>query len=200
MKTLETLEDCTPDIENANAGTLRGEQLLEHSLTKYGAARSIVVDKYGRCIGGNKTLQLAIEAGLGMRVVQTDGKTLVVVVRTDLDLATDPQARVLAYLDNRAAEMGLAWNVEQLEADLEKGLQLGSMFNEREIERLLAALDADGVTLPLTVTVAFPAALHAAWHAAVLAMPGAVWGEQLDAWLAAQMTTLVTPTATTEAG
>jgi hypothetical protein len=196
MKTLETLEDCTPDSANANAGTLRGEQLLEHSLTHYGAARSIVVDKHGRVIGGNKTLQLAIEAGLGMRVVQTDGTTLVVVVRTDLDLATDPQARVLAYLDNRAAELGLAWNPEQLAADFAAGLQLGSMFTDHERERVLKALEADTTPEPLTVTVAFPAARHAAWQAQVVAMPGATWGEQLDAWLAVQMATL----ETTEAG
>ena len=56
-----------------------------------------------------------------MRTIETDGQELVVVRRSDLDLATDEKARRLAYLDNRASELGLEWDVEQMLADLEGG-------------------------------------------------------------------------------
>lgn len=145
MKTIEKLEDCTPDPQNPNEGTLRGSQLLERSLEAHGAGRSIVVDRNGVVIAGNKTLESAVEHGLAARVVTTDGTRLVVVQRLDLDLA-DPKTRELAYLDNRVSEVGLRWKPEQLEADLAKGIELGGMFNEEEREELLRLLDQAEVT------------------------------------------------------
>ena len=44
------------DSRNANKGTERGLALLDKSLRQYGAGRSILVDKNGRVIAGNKTL------------------------------------------------------------------------------------------------------------------------------------------------
>src|SRR5688572_23709837 len=99
-KPITSLADLTPDLRNANRGTEWGGGLLERSLRETGAGRSILVDTHGRVIAGNKTLEhwaaLADEAAI--EVVQTDGQTLVVVQRNDLDL-DDPTglARKLAY-------------------------------------------------------------------------------------------------------
>jgi hypothetical protein len=64
-------------------------------------------------IAGNKTLEAA--RGLGVTktiVVPTTGQELVVVQRTDLDLASDATARELAVADNRASELGLEWHTD----------------------------------------------------------------------------------------
>jgi hypothetical protein len=43
------------DEKNANKGTRCGRELLGESLGKYGAGRSVVVDRCDRAIAGNKT-------------------------------------------------------------------------------------------------------------------------------------------------
>lgn len=135
--------DYTPDPANANAGTERGVYMVEESLQQYGAGRSILVDKNNVVIAGNKTLQGAIDSGIVEVVeVETQGDRLVVVKRTDLDLSNgDERARKLAYIDNRASDVGLAWNPEQLLADIEAGIDLSGMFRDWEIEQLIANVE-----------------------------------------------------------
>lgn len=77
----------TPDPNNANKGTQRGRGLLEKSLRQYGAGRSVLADKNGMLIAGNKTAEVAQELVIPYRVVETDGHELIVVQRNDLDLA-----------------------------------------------------------------------------------------------------------------
>jgi hypothetical protein len=48
------IERLAPDKRNANRGTVRGRALLEDSLRRYGAGRSILADKHGNIIAGNK--------------------------------------------------------------------------------------------------------------------------------------------------
>jgi len=107
------------DKRNANRGTERGRELLKQSLSRLGPGRSILVDKHGTAIAGNKTLAEATSQGIPTVEVETDGKTLVVVKRTDLDLETDIKARELAFADNRVAELDLDWDTEVLKTDLE---------------------------------------------------------------------------------
>jgi hypothetical protein len=103
-----------------------------------------VADKDGRIIAGNKTLEAWAGMGGAVKVVETDGHELVVVQRTDLDLS-DPKgkARKLAYYDNRAGQVGLEWDAEQLLADVNAGVDLAAMFHESELEKLLAQNDDD---------------------------------------------------------
>jgi hypothetical protein len=42
------------DEKNANKGTKRGRELLGKSLEKYGAGRSVVVDRHNRVIAGTR--------------------------------------------------------------------------------------------------------------------------------------------------
>jgi DNA modification methylase len=111
----------TPDRENANEGTQRGRGLLEKSLRQLGAGRSILTDKDGNVIAGNKTLETAADIDLPVRIIETDGNELVVVKRTDLDLysETDKRARQLAYADNKISEVDLAWKPDQIAVDFE---------------------------------------------------------------------------------
>lgn len=141
------ISDLTQDPANANTGTERGRYLLEHSLRSYGAGRSILLDKEGRVIAGNKTLEVAADIGLvEVEIVHTDGTKLVAVQRDDLDLMEGDTARELAYADNRAGEVGLAWNPEQIKIDLDAGLDLGAMFRDEEIAVILS--DVSAVVFP----------------------------------------------------
>lgn len=137
-KQIEHLSDLVPDDRNANKGTPRGRGLVETSLQKYGAGRSILVDRNGKVIAGNKTTDAAAAAGLDdVIVVQSDGKRLVVVQRTDLDLDTDTAARELAIADNRAGELGLEWDADVL-TELSQEIDLSTFWGRDEIAALLA--------------------------------------------------------------
>jgi hypothetical protein len=135
-KRIRRLSDLTPDRRNANKHTERGLGLLEHSLRTYGAGRSILVDKHGHVVGGNATLEKAVELGLGVEVVRTKGDKLVVVQREDLDL-DDPKTRALALADNRVSEVDLQWAAEALTAMRDDGVDLGAFFLPDELSELL---------------------------------------------------------------
>lgn len=143
-------EDLTLDPANANRGTDRGRSTVTQSLEECGAGRSILADKHGTVIAGNKTLEAARKLGLPIRVVESAGNELVVVRRTDLALDEGDRARRLAYLDNRSSELGLEWNLEQLLADLAGGVDLGGCgFTEEELAALFAqAAPQPGLTDP----------------------------------------------------
>lgn len=131
------ISDLIPDARNANKGTMRGRGMLEHSLRQYGAGRSVLIDREGRVIAGNKTLEVAGEIGLeDVVVVQTDGTKIVAVQRMDLDLAKDPRARELAFADNRVGEVDLDWDADELLASIGEGLSLEGLFFDWELEQL----------------------------------------------------------------
>ena len=141
---IKKIEDLTPDPDNVNKGTERGLAMLEDSLRKYGAGRSILVDKDGVVIAGNKTLESAADLGLGIKVVKTDGKELVVVQREDLDLDSDDgKARELAYTDNRSSQVGLDWDTKKILEDVQKGVDLSGLWSTGELIRLVTKGAAD---------------------------------------------------------
>jgi DNA modification methylase len=137
VKSIQTIADLTPDPKNANLGTARGRALLGNSLREFGGARSIVADREGRVIAGNKTLEQAATLAMPIRVVESDGSELVVVRRTDLDLLHDPKARQLALADNRVAEIDLEWDPAMLKQHLADGVAFGDLWRVEELERLL---------------------------------------------------------------
>jgi DNA modification methylase len=130
------LSDLTPDARNANKGTARGAAMIRASLRDYGAGRSVLLDRNGAIIAGNKTVENA--GALGHKdviVVQTDGSQLVAVQRTDLDLK-DPRARQLAIADNRTSEVSLAWDLDTLKTMAGEGVDLGPFWSDEELARL----------------------------------------------------------------
>jgi len=132
------LSDLTPDARNANKGTARGSAMIRASLRDYGAGRSVLLDKHGAIIAGNKTVENA--GALGHKdviVVQTDGSQLVAVQRTDLDLK-DPRARQLAIADNRSGEVSLEWDAETLKGLAGDGIDLAPFWSADELEELWA--------------------------------------------------------------
>lgn len=142
MKTVK-ISELTPDNLNANKGTQRGAGMLEKSLRDYGAGRSVLVDKAGRIIAGNKTIEAAGAIGLEDAVmVETDGSQVVIVKRTDLDIDS-PEGRGLAIADNRVAEVGLDWDIEALEKIGEE-LDLGEFWFADELPEIdFGSIDED---------------------------------------------------------
>jgi hypothetical protein len=149
MKTIRTLADLRPDPHNANRGSKRGLDLLERSLQRNGAGRSIVVDRHGVVIAGNKTLESAADLGLDVLVVKTNGRQLVVVQREDLDMASpkDARARELAIADNRTAQVSLDWDPEVLLHHV-PGADLTGYFFDAELAALWGEANAKGELSP----------------------------------------------------
>ena len=120
------------DPHNANAGTVRGRGMVERSLSQYGAGRSILISADDVALAGNKTLETAREMGIPVQVIESDGRTLYAIKRTDLAY-DDPRARELAIADNRAAEVGLDWSAEVLTALQDEGLDLEQFWFPEEL-------------------------------------------------------------------
>lgn len=115
MKT-ETIDINTlvQDDHNFNRGTEAGRKLMEKSFTELGAGRSILVDKDGRIIAGNKSQKAAIAAGIKtVRVIETTGDELIAVKRTDISLDSK-EGRELALADNLTTQINLAWDEAEL--------------------------------------------------------------------------------------
>lgn len=142
--TRKKITDYLPDAANANRGTERGHRILDDSVTEVGLGRSLLADKNGILVAGNKTQQAAVDNGFTDAVeIETDGTTLVIVKRTDYDLsdpAPNNPARKAAYYDNRAGQLGLDWSPEQLLADLETGVKLDNLWSADELAELLAGV------------------------------------------------------------
>lgn len=117
---------------------------MQESVIRFGVGRGIVVDRRGRVIGGNKTTETLSKLNPSVRlvVVPSDGDTLVVTQRTDLDLEDDPAARELAFADNRVGELNLAWDAQKIAAGMEAGLDLAAFFHQGELDDLGTPEDA----------------------------------------------------------
>lgn len=118
MPKITKVDDLQFDNKNFNKGTKKGSTLMEKSLKKFGAARSILIDKNGKIIAGNKTTQAFKDQGLeNIQVVQTDGKTLIAVQRNDIDLDTK-EGRELALADNQTAKKNLSFDFNLMSDEL----------------------------------------------------------------------------------
>ena len=120
-KIIETnVEQLIPDNKNFNKGTEYGQHLIEESLRKFGAGRSILLDKNNRIIAGNKTIENAAIVGLeNVIIVETDGNQIVAVKRKDIDLDS-AKGRKLALADNATSKANLAWDMDIITEQAER--------------------------------------------------------------------------------
>ena len=66
------IQELAQDRHNFNRGSEEGQQLMERSFKELGAGRSILLDRNGNIIAGNKSQKAAIAAGIKrVRVVET---------------------------------------------------------------------------------------------------------------------------------
>ena len=114
------IEELVQDEHNFNKGTDEGGKLMERSFKEMGAGRSVLIDKHGKIIAGNKSQKAAIAAGIKrVRVIETTGDELIAVKRTDVELESE-QGRKMALLDNLTTQVNLAWH----KAESRKGRRL----------------------------------------------------------------------------
>jgi len=120
MEKIIDISELIPDNENANKGSEFGNSLIEKSLRKFGAGRSILLDKNNKIVAGNKTIENAASIGLNnVIIVETDGTKLVAVKRNDIDLNTK-EGREMALADNASAKANITWDDEVIEQLNEK--------------------------------------------------------------------------------
>lgn len=142
MVTKKTLNiaDLVPDNCNFNDGTEKGKFLIEKSLKELGAGRSILLDKNNRIISGNKTIELAIKLGFKkVRIIDSDGKYLIAVLRTDVDLDSE-KGRKLALADNATTQVDLSWNERRL-IEMSKKYDIDLTSWKMKIAKMQADLD-----------------------------------------------------------
>ena len=109
------IDSLRQDKHNFNRGTEEGQQLMERSFKELGAGRSILLDREGNIIAGNKSQEAARKAGIKrVRIVETTGDELVAVKRTDIDI-NSKEGREMALLDNLTTQVNLNWDDIELE-------------------------------------------------------------------------------------
>jgi hypothetical protein len=113
------IKDLKFDDKNFNKGSERGMELLDKSITDFGAGRSILVDSDNNIIAGNKTAEKWTASGSKkIVVVETDGTELVVVKRTDV-LLDSPKGREMALADNMVSKANFVLAEEVLAETLD---------------------------------------------------------------------------------
>lgn len=120
------LNDLKPDHKNARKRTDRSASLIEESLKKYGAARSIVIDEDGRVLAGNGTIEGAKAAGLeDVRVIESDGKEIIAIKR-QIYLKMKKLVLLLQIIEHLTYQIGthLCCTIYQWNMILSHGLNL----------------------------------------------------------------------------
>lgn len=108
---MTSINDLKSDHKNARKRTNQSAELIQESIKRYGAARSIVIDEDNRILAGNGTIEGAKAAGIkNVRIIETDGDEIIAVKRTGL---TEHDKVGLALADNRTSDLS-DWDAEML--------------------------------------------------------------------------------------
>lgn len=156
MEQVVNIEELVQDDHNFNKGTKKGQALMEKSFTELGAGRSILIDKDGRIIAGNKSQRAAMAAGIKkVRVIESDGTELIAVKRTDVALDSK-EGRELALADNVTTQVNLAWDKVELAAISElQGIDLpdwnlpGRLLEDQQFEDEFNSMGNDDAVYPI---------------------------------------------------
>ena len=126
------------DKRNYRIHTDENKDLIKKSLLECGAGRSILLDNENSIIAGNGVFEQAEELNIPVRIIETNGKELIAVKRTDL-ATDDEKRRRLAVMDNSTSDLSefdidlLAEDFEPIEL-VELGIDLGALkLNEDDI-------------------------------------------------------------------
>ena len=126
---MPSISSLQSDQKNARRRTDRSSTLIKESISRYGAARSIVIDEENRILAGNGTIEGAKAAGIkNVRIIETDGDEIIAVKRTGL---SEEDKVGLALADNRTSDLS-EWDQEMLH-QLSEEHDLSPWFEEDEI-------------------------------------------------------------------
>jgi DNA modification methylase len=142
----EKIAKFRPQVANRNRHTQRGTGALEASMRKLGYVAPMTAAASGEIIDGSARLETsAIVFDDDVLVVEHDGLRPIVMVRTDIADANTPEARQIATAANRIAQLNLDWDVEGLLADAQSGLDMTGLFEQSELDAMLAELTPPNV-------------------------------------------------------
>lgn len=109
------ISDLVIDDRNSNRGTDLGKELLRTSVSRFGAGRGVLVDRNLKLIAGNHSvIELGRQGIEKILVVPTDGKTLVVTQRLDID-KDSKEGHELAIADNRVGQANLCFDTDVIQ-------------------------------------------------------------------------------------
>ena len=130
---MTSINSLRPDPKNARKRTNQSAELIEESIKRYGAARSIVIDEDNRILAGNGTIEGAKAAGIkNVRIIETDGSEIIAVKRTGL---TEHEKIGLALADNRTSDLS-DWDAEMLH-QLSEEHDVSPWFDEEDLAEII---------------------------------------------------------------
>lgn len=94
------------DEKNYRVHDDKNKRIIRKSLEDCGAGRSVLVDKDNVLIAGNGVYEQAVQLGLKVRFVESNGEELIVVKRTDLS-TDDEKRKLLALADNYSSDLSI---------------------------------------------------------------------------------------------
>jgi len=178
-----SINDLKSDHKNARKRTNQSAELIQESIKRYGAARSIVIDEDNRILAGNGTIEGAKAAGIkNVRIIETAGDEIIAVRRTDL---TEHEKVGLALADNRTSDLS-DWDSEMLH-QLSQEQDISPWFDEDDLAEIIgddpdstsAAPDGSGNIIKQKLSDSFGVAPFT-----VLNAREGWWQERKKSWLA----------------
>ena len=91
------------DPKNAREHNDLNKALINKSLTELGPGRSILLDNENYVIAGNGVFEQAESLGIPIRVIESNGKELIAIKRTDLKFK-DKKRKEMSIVDNSATD------------------------------------------------------------------------------------------------
>jgi DNA modification methylase len=136
---LASISDLRSDHKNARKRTDRSANLIKESISRYGAARSIVIDEDNRILAGNGTIEGAKAAGIkALRIIETDGNEIIAVRRTGL---SEDEKIGLAIADNRTSDLS-EWDTGMLQ-QLSDEHDLAPWFEPEDLDEIFSELQPE---------------------------------------------------------
>lgn len=130
---MNNISELKFDDKNPNKHNPKGMSLIEKSLSKFGAGRSILIDKHGNIIAGNGVIEAAGNIGLeDIEVIKSDGKKIIAVQRTDIELDSEA-GREMALADNATAKEDIEWDFDNIMSELEPEVAKEWLGNDIEL-------------------------------------------------------------------
>ena len=134
---MTSINDLKADHKNARKRTNQSAELIQESIKRYGAARSIVIDEENRILAGNGTIEGAKAAGIkNVRIIETAGDEIIAVRRTDL---TEHEKVGLALADNRTSDLS-DWDAEMLH-QLSQEQDISPWFEEDDLAEIIGEVE-----------------------------------------------------------
>lgn len=134
---MTSINDLKADHKNARKRTNQSAELIQESIKRYGAARSIVIDEENRILAGNGTIEGAKAAGIkNVRIIETAGDEIIAVRRTDL---TEHEKVGLALADNRTSDLS-DWDAEMLH-QLSQEQDISPWFEEEDLAEIIGEVE-----------------------------------------------------------